>query len=215
VTDTHTRPAPTDEAPQPSLEQRDAWMRGYLQGHETGAAASTITATTVRQLQAQAWDDGYDHGHTEGRAAERANTTQTLADLAGQHTDIADAFTRISRTTHSQHVANRLHQMQRAADDHHQRHGTTEWAGTANGATPPSADWVPDTNALTKQAEQARAAAPTPALQTWAHVRTAADDRTWHRILADLTAATRAKALRQTSHTTCADLGRTTGTEAA
>jgi hypothetical protein len=215
VTDPHTHPAPTDEAPQPSLEQRDEWMRGYLQGHETGAATSTITAATVRQLQAQAWDDGYDQGHTEGRATERANTARTLADLAGQHTDIADAFSRISRTTHNQHVANRLHQMERAADDHRRRHGTTEWAGTTNGATPPSADWVPDISALTKKAEQARAAAPTPVLHTWADVRAAVDDRTWHRILADLTAATRTKTLQQTSHTTGADLGRATGTEAA
>lgn len=137
IPDQPSRTTADDPQPKP---QRDAWMRGYIQGHETGAAASTITADIVRELEAVAWDDGYDRGRTDGDTAARADIAQTLADLTEQHAELAAAWRTIGRLTHGQRVAQRLAAMEALA--------ITNWPGLDNGGVLPSADWARDTTAL-------------------------------------------------------------------
>lgn len=120
----------------PHPQQRDAWMRGYIHGHETGAAASTVAADIVRELEATAWDDGYDHGRTDGDAAARADIAQTLADLTEQHAELAATWRTVGRLTHGQRVAQRLAAMEALA--------ITNWPGLDNGGVLPSADWPRD-----------------------------------------------------------------------
>jgi hypothetical protein len=211
VTGARTHPQPTGDTLHPD-QQRDGWMRGYIEGHEAGAAVSAITADVVRRLQAQAWDDGYDQGYTDGYQQSRNETGQIIADLAVQHAEIAEAFARFEKVAREQRIADRIAEMERTAQAQHQRWGTQEWAGLESGATLPSADWVPDTTVLSETARRALAAARHPVLHSWAEVRAAVDERTWHRILHDLNATTRAQAIQQTSVSGSA---RSVGAEAA
>lgn len=137
IPDQPSRTTAGDPHPKP---QRDAWMRGYIQGHETGAAASTITADIVRELEATAWDDGYDRGRTDGDAAARADIAQTLADLTEQHAELAATWRTIGRLTHGERVAQRVAAMEKLA--------ITNWPGLDNGGVLPSANWARDTSTL-------------------------------------------------------------------
>lgn len=192
---------PEATAPQangPTLDAtQDNWMRGYLEGHETGATASRITTDTIRELEATAWDDGYDQGRHDGYQAAHAETADIITDLSTQHAEIDMAFRHFSHANREQRIQQRIQDMEASAARLHTELGTTGWAGLDNGAQLPSADWAPDTTKLRAEADRAIAAAPTPALTNWAAVRAYVDDRVWGRILGDLHPATRRQAIAQ------------------
>lgn len=172
-------------------------MRGYIQGHETGAAASSITADIVRELQADAWNLGHHAGADDAATSQREDIADVISDLAARYADIDTGFKRLAYATREQRITRELADMEAVADRIHATTGTQPWAGLENGAILPSADWVPDTTELARKAAEAAADAPNPVLTNWADVRAYVDDRTWNRILGDLQPATRAEAIRQ------------------
>jgi hypothetical protein len=136
-------------------------MRGYLTGHETGAAASSATAQTIRDLQADAWNLGYTAGQHDATTEHVHNIAQTISDLAARYADIDIGFKQLAHATREQRIAREVADMQAAADRTHTATGTQSWAGLEHGAELPSADWMLDTTELTRNAVLALTAAPT------------------------------------------------------